>query len=97
MIQDGDRLFGDGVHIAARIESLADAGDVCVSRSTHDQINNKLELNYGDLCAHKVKNIKEPVRVYKILLESARLLSHDNFPLRGCHVCRRGQNASIVS
>ena len=70
VIQDGDRLFGDGVNIAARIEGLADAGGICVSRSTYDQIKNKLKLSYDYLGEHEVKNIKEPVRVYKVLLES---------------------------
>jgi adenylate cyclase len=70
VIQDGDRLFGDGVNVAARIEGLADAGGICVSRSTFDQIKNKLKLSYDYLGEHEVKNIKEPVRVYKVLLES---------------------------
>jgi adenylate cyclase len=70
VIQDGDRLFGDGVNIAARIEGLADAGGICVSRSTYDQIKNKLKLSYEYLGEHEVKNIKEPVRVYKVLLGS---------------------------
>jgi adenylate cyclase len=70
VIQDGDRLFGDGVNVAARIEGLADAGGICVSRSTYDQIKNKLKLSYEYLGEHEVKNIKEPVRVYKVLLES---------------------------
>ncbi len=70
VIQDGGRLFGDGVNVAARIEGLADAGGICVSRSTYDQIKNKLKLSYDYLGEHEVKNIKEPVRVYKVLLES---------------------------
>jgi adenylate cyclase len=70
VIQDGDRLFGDGVNVAARIEGLADAGGICISRSTYDQIKNKLKLRYDYLGKHEVKNIKEPVRVYKVLLES---------------------------
>jgi len=70
VIQDGDRLFGDGVNVAARIEGLADAGGICVSRSTYDQIKNKLKLSYDYLGEHEVKNIKEPVRVYKVVWES---------------------------
>jgi adenylate cyclase len=70
VIQDGGRIFGDGVNVAARIESLADAGGICVSRSTYDQIKNKLELSIEYLGEHEVKNIKEPVRVYKILMDS---------------------------
>jgi adenylate cyclase len=70
VIQDGSRLFGDGVNIAARIEGVADAGGICISSSTYDQIKNKLKLSYDYLGEHEVKNIKEPVRVYKVLLES---------------------------
>ena len=70
VIQNGGRLFGDGVNVAARIEGLADAGGICVSRSTYDQIKNKLKLSYDYLGEHEVKNIKEPVQVYKVLLET---------------------------
>ena len=70
VIQDGDRIFGDGVNIAARIESLADAGGICISRNAYDHVNNKLELKFKYLGEHEVKNIKEPVRVYKVLLET---------------------------
>jgi adenylate cyclase len=70
VIQDGDRIFGEGVNVAARIEGLADAGGICVSRSTHDQIKNKLNLNFKYLGEHEVKNIKEPVRVYKVLMDT---------------------------
>lgn len=69
VIQDGDRLFGEGVNVAARIEALADAGGICVSRSTYDQVKNKTELCFDYLGGHKVKNIIEPVRVYKVLMD----------------------------
>ncbi len=67
--EEGDRIYGDGVNIAARIESLAEAGGICISRTSYDQVKNKLELGYEYLGEHKVKNIAEPVRVYKVLLE----------------------------
>jgi adenylate cyclase len=70
VIQDGDRLFGDGVNVASRIEGLADAGGVCISRNTYDQVKNKLELEFKFLGEHEVKNIKEPVRVYKVIMEN---------------------------
>jgi adenylate cyclase len=70
VIQDGERIFGDGVNVAARIEGLADAGGICVSRNTYDQIKNKLELSFEYLAEHEVKNIKEPVRVYKVLMDA---------------------------
>ncbi|MEE4262305.1 MAG: adenylate/guanylate cyclase domain-containing protein [Desulfobacteraceae bacterium] len=70
VIQDGDRIYGSGVNVAARIEGLADAGGICVSRSTYDQIKNKLELSIEYLGEHEAKNIKGPIRVYKILMDS---------------------------
>jgi adenylate cyclase len=58
-----------GVNVAARLESLADPGGICISHTVHDQIKNKLALNYEDLGAQTVKNIVEPVRVFRVMLE----------------------------
>ncbi|MEJ2759543.1 MAG: adenylate/guanylate cyclase domain-containing protein, partial [Anaerolineales bacterium] len=70
IVQEGDRIYGDGVNIAARIEGLADPGGVCISRNVCDQVKKKLmNLGYKYIGAHDVKNISEPVRVYKILME----------------------------
>jgi len=70
IIHEGDRIYGDGVNVAARIEGLADPGGVCISRNVFDQVKNKLaNLGYEYSGAHDVKNISEPVRVYKILME----------------------------
>ena len=69
VILDGDRIYGDGVNVAARIESLTDPGGICISRSAYDQVKRKLNLKYEDIGEHQVKNIDEPVRVYKILIE----------------------------
>ena len=67
VVQDGDSLYGEGVNIAARIEGLAEPGGVCISRGAYDHIRNKLGFGYEYLGEHDVKNIKHPVRVYKIL------------------------------
>ena len=69
VIHDGERIAGEGVNIAARIESLADAGGVCISRNTYDQIKNKLQVETEYLGEHGAKNIKEPVRIYRILMD----------------------------
>jgi len=66
VLEEGDRIFGDGVNIAARIESLADGGGICISGTAYDQIKNKLALAYDFLGEHTVKNISDPVRVYKV-------------------------------
>ncbi len=70
IIQNGDRIYGSGVNIAARIEGLADPGGICISRNTYDQVKDKLQIGYEYLGEHEVKNIKEPVRLYKVLLDS---------------------------
>ncbi len=70
VVQDGGRIYGEGVNIAARLESLADAGGICISRNTYDQIKKKLDFSFECLGDHSVKNIKDPVMVYKILMDS---------------------------
>jgi len=69
VIEDGARIYGDGVNIAARIESLAEGGGICISGTSYDQVKNKLNLGYENLGEHSVKNIVEPVRVYRVLTE----------------------------
>ena len=66
VIHEDRRIYGDGVNIAARIESLADGGGISISGTAYDQIKNKLALNYSYMGEHPVKNISEPVRVYKV-------------------------------
>jgi adenylate cyclase len=66
VIEEGDRIYGDGVNIAARLEGLAEAGGICISGSAHEQIENKLALGYEFLGEHPVKNIAKPVKVYRV-------------------------------
>jgi adenylate cyclase len=70
VIEEGERIYGDGINIAARLESLADGGGICISGSVYDQIKNKLTFHYEDMGEHSVKNISEPIRAYKIQIES---------------------------
>jgi class 3 adenylate cyclase len=74
VVQEGDRIYGDGVNIAARIEGLASGGGICISRSAYEQVKNKLNLGYEYLGEHTVKNIAEPVPVYRVLLEQGAAL-----------------------
>ncbi len=69
VVEEADRIYGEGVNIAARIEGLAHPGEVCISRAAYDHVKNKLELGYEYLGEHSVKNISEPVRVYRVLME----------------------------
>jgi len=62
----GDDLLGDGVNVAARLESVADPGGICVSSSVYDQIAGKLDLGFVDIGAKSLKNLDRPVRVYRI-------------------------------
>ncbi len=66
---DGEQIYGDGVNVAARLESLAEPGGICISGKVHDEIRSKLALGYQDLGAQQVKNITEPVRVFRVMLE----------------------------
>jgi adenylate cyclase len=69
VIDDEGRIYGDGVNVAARVEGLAEVGGICISRKAFDEVKNKLSLGYEYLGEHSVKNITEPVRVYKVLME----------------------------
>ena len=67
VIEEDGRIYGDGVNIAARVESLAEAGGICISGRAYDQVANKLGLEYENLGEHQVKNISVPIRVYRVL------------------------------
>jgi adenylate cyclase len=67
VIEEGEKIYGDGVNIAARLESLAEAGGISISGTAYDQVKNKLGLEYDYLGEQAVKNIAEPVRVYRVL------------------------------
>jgi adenylate cyclase len=67
VIEEEGNIYGDGVNVATRLESLAEGGGICISQSVHDHVKNKLSVGYQSLGAHSVKNIAEPVRVYRVL------------------------------
>jgi len=77
VVEDGQQILGDGVNIAARLESLSDAGSICISGTAFDQVENKLTLGYEYLGEQAVKNIAKPVRVYRVLMETEPLSSTD--------------------
>ena len=70
VIIEGSDIYGDGVNMAARLEALADPGGICVSGTVFDHVRGKVSLDFADLGEQKVKNIDQPVRVYRIVLES---------------------------
>jgi adenylate cyclase len=69
VIEEEGKIYGDSVHVAALLDSLADGGGICVSRSAHEQVKNKLDVGYQPLGGHSVENIAEPVQVYRVVLE----------------------------
>jgi adenylate cyclase len=68
VIVDGVQIYGDGVNVAARLESLAEPGGICISDTVHAQVRDKLALGYEDCGAQTVKNIARPVHVWRVLL-----------------------------
>ena len=67
---EGDRLYGDGVNVAARLEALAEGGGICISGEAYRQVEGKLPLTYDDMGEQQLKNIARPVRAYSIRLDS---------------------------
>jgi len=67
IIIDGEDIFGDGVNVAARLESLCEPGGVCISRAANEQIRDKLSLSFADLGEHMVKNIARAVGVFGLM------------------------------
>src|SRR6202166_2707248 len=65
---EGEQIYGDGVNVAARLESLADPGGICISGTAHDQVRDKLALGYKDSGEQTVKNIARPVHVWRVFL-----------------------------
>ena len=72
LVKEG-ALYGDGVNVAARLESLAQAGGICISRSVYDQVKSRLKLEYEYLGEQAVKNIAEPVRAYRVGSDSGEI------------------------
>jgi len=70
VIVDGDRIYGDGVNIAARVQGLADGGGICLSGTAYEHVETKLPLTYEFLGEQAVKNIARPVAVYRVRLEA---------------------------
>ena len=66
VIVEDDDIFGDGVNVAARLEALAQPGEICVSATVREHVGEKLPIGFADLGEHSVKNIARPVHVYRI-------------------------------
>src|SRR6266576_37672 len=64
VLVEGDDILGDGVNVAARLESIAEPGGICISSSAYDQVRGKVAVEFNDLGEQRLKNIDRPVRVY---------------------------------
>src|SRR5438477_1490759 len=68
---EGDDIYGDGVNVAARLESIAERGGIIVSHSVRDHVGNRLDLVFEDMGEQSLKNIAKPIRIYNFSLENA--------------------------
>ncbi|UCD82748.1 MAG: tetratricopeptide repeat protein [Desulfobacterales bacterium] len=96
IVEDGERIYGDGVNIAARLESLADGGCICISGTCYDQIGKKLPFGYEYLGEKSVKNIEKPVPAYRVLIEpeaAGKVIGEKRFLGR---ISRRSAMAAII-
>jgi TolB-like protein len=78
VVVEGDDLLGDGVNVAARLEVLAEPGGICLSEDAYRQVARNVDVQFIDLGQHRLKNIVQPIRVYSVVLTTAR----SNGPLR---------------
>jgi TolB-like protein/Flp pilus assembly protein TadD len=81
VVVDGDDLLGDGVNVAARLEGLADTGGICLSRAAHEQLHGKLDLATEDLGEQRLKNVAQPVRAFRVLIDKGSQRSASTLPL----------------
>ena len=70
VIVEGGDIFGDGVNVAARLETMAEPGGICISAAVRDQVGDRLKVGYVDLGDQQVKNITRPIRAYKVLIDA---------------------------
>jgi TolB-like protein/class 3 adenylate cyclase len=72
ILEDGD-IYGDGVNVAARLETLAEPGGICIARNVYNQVKNKVAFGFEPQGEHQVKNIPEPVTVYRVIIDPGPL------------------------
>src|SRR4029077_19471910 len=74
VIVEGDDIFGDGVNVAARLESIAPPGGITISGPVRDHVGNRLDLTFEDMGEQTLKNIERPIRVYRVSVDSPAVL-----------------------
>ena len=93
IIVEGDDIYGDGVNVAARLEGLCEPGGVCVSRNVYNQVKDKLDLTFQHLGDKEVKNIAEPVTVYRVGLDEKAAMFVTPVVQEATHATRRAWRA----
>ncbi len=93
----GDDLFGDGINVAARLEGLAEPGGICISGSVFEQIKHKLSLGFEDLGPQEVKNISEPVSVFRVVPGSVSIAAGGKTASKPVVVVGRWRTPAIVA
>jgi adenylate cyclase len=91
VLEEGEKIFGDGVNIVARVERLSEPCGVCISGTAYDQVKNRLPFGFKSLGEHVVKNIPEPVRVYRVLMEPGVTKAG-----KGLRIEARGKKALVL-
>ncbi|MGV6847013.1 MAG: adenylate/guanylate cyclase domain-containing protein [Marinibacterium sp.] len=81
VLVQGDDIFGEGVNIAARLESLADPGGICLSGPVYDQVHTKLDLGFARMSPQTVKGVADPIRVYKVAVGAPQRIPEPALPL----------------
>jgi len=94
---DGERIYGDGVNIAARLEALAEPGGICISATVHEQVRNKVAVGYVDLGDQTVKNIPDQVRVYGVDIHGKQTKTRPKAPDRASGPSRRLLSAAAAT
>jgi len=102
---EGEQIYGDGVNVAARLESLAEPGGICTSGTVHDQVRDKLALGYEDRGEQAVKNITRPVHVWRVRLDGegatarkagARVTEHPIHCGAALYECKRRSATGVL-
>jgi len=97
VIVEKDQIYGDGINVAARLESLAEPGGIYISGKVHEEIQNKLVLKCEDLGSQRVKNIAEPVRVFRVLSREGGLTSRKTRGVQRKYVRRSAFSLAVLA
>lgn len=96
VVLDGNDIYGEGVNIAARLESLAEPGGVCISGAVFEQVRKKLDIGFDFLGDREIKNIAEPVQAYRVLLGNEETAAPRVTPMAAPAGSADAQEAAIV-